>query len=307
MAGPLDLTLRQLSYVVAIADTLGFRRAAERAHVSQPALSAQIRHVENVLGVTLFERDKKRVHVTPAGAEIVARARRVLAEAADLTSSAERLGDPLAGALRLGIIPTVAPYLLPEVFRAVRDAHPALRLLLREEKTADCVAKLVAGELDAAIVALEADLGDLDHVTLASDPFVLATPPGHPLAKRKSVRLDELEGEEVLLLDDGHCFRDQALALCSRVGAKEMSFRATSLPTLAQMVSAGSGITLLPALAVPIENRASGMAISRLGRPVPARTIALVFRRSSPRAAGLRELAQTIAKAWPKGSSARPV
>jgi LysR family hydrogen peroxide-inducible transcriptional activator len=299
MASLNDLTLRQLEYVVAVADVLGFRKAAERCHVSQPALSAQIQQLEDVLGVKLFERDKRRVMLTQAGEELVSRARRVLTEAGDILSAASRLSDPFAGPLQLGVIPTVAPYVLPEVIPAVTKQYPQMRLRLREEKTELLVRGLEEGRLDAALVALDPELGDVEQTVIAEDAFVVALPPGHPLAKKKQVQLRDLDAENVLLLEDGHCFRSQALALCTRVGAREVDFRATSLTTLAQMVMSGEGsITLLPAISVPLENRLGQLEVRPLA-PSPSRILALVWRPGFPRAGALRALADTMRAAWP--------
>ena len=294
-----DLSLRQLQYVVAIADTLGFRKAAERCHVSQPSLSAQVAELEETLGVKLFERDRRRVLVTTAGADLVARARRVLSEAGDLVEAAVRLGDPLAGPLRLGVIPTIAPYLLPEAVPAVLARFPRIKLLFREDKTEVLVASLEEGKLDAAVLALEADIGELAHAVIADDPFVLAAPKKHALARKRTIAAADLEGETVLLLDDGHCLRGQALSYCASARANEASFRATSLSTLAQMVSSGVGVTLLPSLSVPIENRRGQLAIRPFKAPGPSRTVALVWRRSSPMVKALKELAAVLRKAWP--------
>ena len=299
MPTPHDLSLQKLQYVVAIADTLGFRKAAELCHVSQPALSAQVRELEETLGVKLFERDRRRVLVTVAGADLVARARRVLREAGDFVEAAVRLGDPLAGPLRLGVIPTIAPYLLPEAVPAVMARFPKLRLLFREEKTEVLVETLASGKLDAAVLALEADIGELSHAVIAADPFVLAAPKNHPLARKRTIHAEDLEGETVLLLDDGHCLRGQALSYCSSARANEASFRATSLSTLASMVSSGIGVTLLPQLSVPIENRRGQLAIRPFAAPQPSRTVALVWRSSSPMVKALKDLAAVLRKAWP--------
>ncbi len=292
-----DVSIRQLEYLVAVADTRGFHRAAERCHVSQPTLSAQVQQVEAVLGVQVFERDRRGVLVTPAGDEIVARARRILVEVRDLLDAAARARDPFSGTLRIGVIPTIAPYLLPALGPAVADAHPSLRLAFREEKTADVVRAIEQGRLDCGIVALEADLGGLAHAVSGEDAFVVALPKGHPLAMRKRLGVSDLEDQSVLLLDEGHCFRSQALALCSKVGASELDFRATSLPTLAQMVSAGMGITLLPSLAVPVENRDGQLDIRPFSAPAPHRTIALVWRPRSAMAEALTKLAGTMRRA----------
>ncbi len=303
---PLPCSLRQLQYAVAVADALSFRRAAERCRVSQPALSAQVAELESALGVTLFERDRRRVMVTPAGAEVIARARRLLVDADDLVESARRAGDPFAGTLRLGVIPTISPYLLPAVVPAIRRAHPSLKVQWVEERTATLVARLDEGALDAAILALEADLGALEHVALLKDPFVLAAPAGHRLARRASpARLDELRGAELLLLDEGHCLRDQALSFCGQADVREAPFRATSLSTLAQMVAGGAGVTLLPQIAVATEGRRGDIRVRRFVSPAPHRTIVLAWRRRSPLDAALRQLATTLREAAVEASKGR--
>ena len=290
----IDLSLRQLQYVVAVADTLGFRRAAERCGVSQPTLSVQIQQLENVLGVTLFERDRSGVLLTAAGEEVVTRARRVLVETEDLLAAATRARDPFAGTFRVGVIPTIAPYFLPEVTQVLAKAYPALRLVFREEKTEDTVRDLWAGTLDAGLVALEAELGDLEHAVVMRDPFVLALPKGHRLAKKKAVSQKDLDAEEVLLLEDGHCMRAQALAVCKKAGAREMDLRATSLATLVQMVAGSKAVTLLPELAVSVENRRAQLDIRPFSAPVPCRTLALVWRPRSPFADAFRKTAATL-------------
>lgn len=279
----IDLTLRQLEYAAAVADTLGFHRAAERCHVSQPTLSAQVQQLETVLGVKLFERDSRRVIVTPAGEEIVARARRILVEANDLVGVANRSRDPFAATFRIGVIPTVAPYLLPDITPALAKKWPALRLIFREEKTEEVMKELGDGRLDAGLLALDADIGgDVASALVCEDAFVLALPHGHPLAKKKRVPMDDLEGEDVLLLDEGHCFGDQTRSLCTRFGAREGDLRATSLGTLVQMVSSGAGLTLLPQIAVDVENRRGQLDVRPFTAPVPSRKIGLVWRPRSP-------------------------
>lgn len=292
---PHPITLRQLQYVLAVAEHRGFRKAAEACAVAQPSLSAQVAQLESALGVTLFERLPRGVVVTEAGAAVLVRARRTVGEADDLVDAAGRARDPLAGTLRIGVLPTIAPYLLPEVAPVLRALSPRLRILWFEEKTQLVLERLAGGDLDAAIVAQESNLGDLAHEALGRDDFVLATPPGHRLARRRgAAQLSELEGETILLLDDGHCFREQALAVCSRVGATEASVRATSLATLAQMVAGGEGITLLPAVAVRSENRAGGLAIRVFGQRGPSRTLALAWRRTSPVGKAMRVLADSM-------------
>ena len=248
----------------------------------------------------LFERDRRRVLLTAAGRQLVERARAVLRETDDLVEAATRAGDPLNGRLQIGVIPTISPYLLPTAAPALRRAHPKLTVLWREDKTADLVRDLQAGALDAALLALEADIGDVEREVIARDPFVLATPPRHPLGARAApMAPSELRDEPVLLLDDGHCFRDQALAVCRRSRAREGEFRATSLSTLAQMVAGGSGVTLLPELAVPTETGRTSLRVRRLAEPAPHRTIGLVWRRGYPLAGALREVAATIRTAYP--------
>ncbi len=294
MATANDLSVRQLQYVVALAETLGFHKAAAKCHVSQPALSAQIQQLESVLGLTLFERGGKRVLITPAGQDVVARARRVLLELEELLMAAARAREPLTGTLRIGVIPTVAPYLLPEVAPNVSARYPKLALVYREEKTSDLLHLLRDGSIDAGVVALEADVGDCDRAELGTDEFVAALPKGHPLAKKKTLSLSDLEDALVLLLEEGHCFRTQALALCEKVRARECPFRATSLATLAQMVSGGVGITLLPSLSVPVENRRAQLEIRRFAKPSPSRTLALIWRPRAPFADALKELAHSL-------------
>jgi len=303
---PHAFTLRQVQYAVAVAESLSFRRAAELCHVSQPSLSAQLAQLEQALGVRFFERDRRRVLVTAAGKELLDRARSLLLEANDLTAAAKRVGDPLAGTLRIGVIPTISPYLLPSATRAIRAAHPHQTTVWVEDKTSTLVRALEAGALDAALLALEAEIGNVEHEAVADDPFVLATRPDDPLgAKSSPASLSELRQAHVLLLDDGHCFRDQALGVCSKAKAQELEFRATSLPTLAQMVAGGAGVTLLPQLAVATEAQRSGLRTRAFARPAPHRTIALVWRKRSPLAPALRKLACTIRGAYPATAKGR--
>jgi LysR family hydrogen peroxide-inducible transcriptional activator len=301
---PHPFTLRQLQYAVAVAETLSFRKAAERCHVSQPSLSAQLRALEDGLGVALFERDQRKVLLTQAGKELVERAKGLLLAADDLSDAGKKAHDPFVGNLRMGVIPTVSPYLLPSVAPVLRKRYPKLSISWVEEKTEELVRRLQSGELEAALLALEADLEDLEHETISKDAFVLAAPPGHPLASSKSpASMEELRHETVLLLDEGHCLREQALAVCSRAKAQELEFRATSLPTLAQMVAAGnSGVTLLPALSVPTEAKRAALKIRPFGNPAPHRTIGLAWRRRSPLAPSLKKLSQTLRAAYPSVS-----
>ena len=296
---PQPFSLRQLQYAVAVADARSFSEAARRCRVSQPSLSAQVAQLEAGLGTPLFERDRRKFLLTTAGEQIVERARLVLREVDDLVDVARRSTDPLASTMRLGVIPTLSPYLISCIRPALRRAYPALTLLWVEDKTEVLVAKLGAGEIDGALLALEADIGDVERAIVGYDPFVLAAPAGHPLMTRKGpARVAELAGENVLLLDDGHCFRDQALAVCSGAKVQELEFRATSLPTLAQMVADGHGVTLLPLLAVATEAKRARLAVRPFAAPVPGRTIALVWRRRSPLGTALEQIASTSREAF---------
>ena len=290
-------TLRQLEYIVAVADERHFGRAAETCFVTQPGLSAQVRELESLLDLQMFERNSRRVLVTPAGAELVERARRILVEVDELVEAARVAQQLLCGTLRLGVIPTVSPYLLPRVLPRIRRKHKELRLLLREDHTARIVAELEAGRLDVLLLALEAELGNAQTLPLFRDDFLAVMPTDHPLVRKKSLRLEDLDGEQVLLLDDGHCLRDQALAVCSAQGATELGdFRATSLSTLTQMVTGGDAMTLLPELAVDLETRGRrDLAVRPFRSPPPHRTIGLAWRPSSSREEEFRALAESFA------------
>jgi len=291
----LNVSLRQLQYIIAVADLQGFRRAAEACQVAQPSLSMQVALAERQLGIKIFERDHRTVRVSAAGKAIVEQARRVLVAAHELRETARHAADPFRGTLRIGVIPTVGPYLLPDITPALAEAFPHLRLLWTEARTSELVLELKQGNLDAALLALEAGIGDLDCEVLARDSFVLAAAARHPLMKKsRPAHPDVLNGQEVLVLDDGHCFRDQALSFCTRAGAVETSFRATSMATLAQMVSAGTAVTLLPTMAVPVENRRAQLRVRRFTSPEPGRTLALAWRRGSALAKPLLTLAATI-------------
>lgn len=302
---PHAFTLRQLQYVIAVADTLSFRRAAEKCHVSQPSLSAQIAQVEDLLGVQLFERDRRHVLPTVVGREVVERARRLVVMADDLVELTARARDPMSGTIRIGVIPTVSPYLLPTVTPALRATYPKLGVAWLEEKTEVLMRALDRGEIEAALLALPADVRDVEREIIAEDPFVLLTPPDHELAKKSTpAALGDLRDVEVLLLDDGHCFRDQALEVCGTARAREAEFRATSLSTLVQMVAGGSAITLLPAIAVAMETRRADVKVRSFVKS-PHRTLALVWRKRSPYAASLRAIAEVVRSAYPHDVAAQ--
>ncbi len=290
------MNLRDLRYLVALADERHFGRAAERCYVSQPTLSAQVRKLEEYLGVPLVERQPRRVTLTEAGEKIVERARRLLLEADAIVELAKTDRDPLSGALKLALIPTVGPYLLPHVARRLKRDLPRLKLMLYEYQTAPLLERLRAGEIDMGILALPVPLDGLEAEPLYDEPFTLAVPAGHRLADQERVRVEDLKGEALLLLEDGHCLRDQALEVCSRVRVQEeQDYRATSLETLRQMVAAGHGVTLLPQLAVdsPVGS-ARGLRAKPFVRPAPARTIGAVWRKSTTRTPAMAAIAASI-------------
>jgi LysR family hydrogen peroxide-inducible transcriptional activator len=242
------------------------------------------------------ERQPRRVALTEAGARIVERARRTLFEADAIVELARTDRDPLAGSLRLALIPTVGPYLLPHVARPLKRELPRLKLLLFEYQTAPLLERLRAGDIDLGILALPVPLEGLEAAPLYEEPFTLAVPTSHPLADRERVKVSDLHGETLLLLEDGHCLRDQALEVCSRVGVhEEQDYRATSLETLRQMVAAGHGITLLPELAAgsPV-GTARGLRVKSFARPAPARTIGAIWRKSTTRGRAIEAIATTV-------------
>jgi len=297
---PHPFTLRQLQYLVAVAEELSFRKAAARCHVSQPSLSAQVAQVEASVGVQLFERSHRKVLVTPAGQDILDRAAKLLLAADDLREAGRSASDPLTRVIRLGVIPTIGPYFLPVAAPHLRAKFRRLTVAWREEKTGVLMEALHTGALDAALIALEADIGDVETEIVAHDPFVLAVAAQHPLAKgRGPVRASELRAQEVLLLDEGHCFREQALEVCSSARAREGEFRATSLGTLVQMVAGGATVTLLPTLAVATEARRAGLRVRPMASAKAQRTIALAWRRRSPLGPALREIAVALRDAFP--------
>jgi LysR family hydrogen peroxide-inducible transcriptional activator len=291
-----SMNLRDLRYFVALAETRHFGKAAERSFVSQPTLSAQIKKLETYLGVQLLERQPRKVTLTETGAKILPLARRIVQESDEIVSLARNEHDPLSGKLKVGLIPTIGPYLLPLVTRKLRKQLPRLKLMLYEHQTQPLLEKLRAGDIDLGILALPVPLDGLEARPLYEENFTLAVPTNNPLAKRANVRLDDLTGETLLLLEDGHCLRDQALDVCSRIDVKESEdYRATSLETLRQMVAAGLGITLLPELATrgPFGS-GQGLTVKSFARPIPTRSVGAVWRKSTARTDAIKAVCDTI-------------
>jgi len=290
------LNLRDLKYLVAVAELRHFGRAAESCHVSQPTLSTQLRKLEEFLGVTLIERNNRQVLLTPIGEKVVEQARAVLRNSDQLVKLAREARDPFGGEFRLGIIPTVAPYLLSKILPPIREALPDLQIQLVEAQTAVVTESLREGQLDAVILALPVDEDNVRATPLYAEPFYLAVSPKHPLCGLNSVRSCDLEAAEVLLLEDGHCLRDQALEVCKQAHAVEKTnFSATSIETLRHMVSANVGITLMPELAMDRDGKS--IRYIPFEPEAPHRVIGLVWRNTSTREALLERLAQLISDA----------
>lgn len=292
------MTLQELRYIVALADEGHFSHAAEVCHVGQPTLSTQIKKLEDILGVMLFDRSQRRVAPTIIGEQIVSRARAALQEIDKIRELVSNGRDLMSGVLRLGVIPTVGPYLLPLLLAAIHTSYPQLRLLLREDLTAHLLEQLRIGRIDGALMALPVHGEGLEAQALFNEPFVLALPAGHPLTKKKEVREADLTGHCILLLEEGHCLRDQALTICGSMRCVESDeVTATSLETLRQMVAVGVGCTLLPALATePCGGSIQeGLIEMRpFADPAPSRTIALLWRHRYPREDALVLLAKLI-------------
>jgi LysR family transcriptional regulator, hydrogen peroxide-inducible genes activator len=287
---------RQLRYLCALAETLHFGRAAAICGVTQSTLSAGIQEVEALLGASLVERTKRRVLLTPLGREVVERARRILRESEDLVDRARGSKEPLSGELRLGVIPTIGPYLLPRVMPPLQKDYPKLRLYLREEQTQPLVEQLGEGRLDALVLALPYDIGELETMNLGRDELMLVCPVDHALAQKKVIAASDLQKVPVLLLEDGHCLRSQSLRACQLSGAERHEvFQGTSLRTLVPMVGNGLGVTLLPRMALEAELPRDGRLVARpLATPTGAREIVLAWRRTSARAAEFRLLGNML-------------
>lgn len=297
-----DLKLKDLRYLVAVADTRHFGQAAALCFVSQPTLSAQLKKLEEYLGVQLIERHPRRVTLTEAGTQVVSRARRIIEASNEIVTLAELRRDPLAGRLRVALLPTIGPYLLPLVATRIRKKLPRLDLLLYEYQTGPMLEHLQSGDIDLGILALPVPSEGLAQRDLFAEPFVVAVPDQHVLAARKSLKTSDLEGQTLLLLEEGHCLRDQALDVCSHTRMQErQDFRATSLETLRQMVASGAGITLLPELASHgAYGNARGVHIVPFSRPAPSRRIGALWRKTTARTAAIDAVCSVIADIAPR-------
>jgi LysR family hydrogen peroxide-inducible transcriptional activator len=300
-------TFRQLAYLVELSERLNFRVAAEAQFVTQSTLSAGIKELETLLGVQLVERDRRHVRLTAVGEDVVARARELLAAARDLAEAARSATRPLSGPLRLGAIPTIAPYLLPSVLPALRRVHGELKLYLREDLTKRLLERLRAGGLDVALIALPFDTGDLYVRELFRDEFSFVARETDPAVREKDIALTRIDAGDILLLEEGHCLRDHAIAACGpRRGRWESRVEATSLATLIQMVEGGLGVTLLPAITLDAGILKGTRLVARpFAPPVPSRTLALVARRTSPRRRDADVLAEFLIEQRRRSGRAR--
>jgi LysR family hydrogen peroxide-inducible transcriptional activator len=298
------MNLRDLRYIVSVADLGRFGLAATACNVSQPTLSGQILKLEDELGVAIFERVGKQVRTTAAGSEILVHARRALAAAADINASARAACDPLFGPIRLGVIPTLAPYLMPYVLPLAAEQLPKARLLLIEDLTGHLLGPLADGGLDAALIATDPENDRLEAIELFDEPFWLVAPADHPLAHAKMVRAEDIDPGELLLLTDGHCLRDQVVALCAhdhRSGSGVADVRAASLETLLQLTAAKYGLTLAPRLAVQNWPSLSDKIVARpISGGHASRRVRLVYRRDMPRKGVMLALAELICAALPE-------
>ncbi len=292
------ISLKQLKYFDAVARSGHFGKAAAHCAISQPALSMQVQELERFLGVQLLERSRNGVILTEGGKEIAQRAARVLADVRDIVDAARRQGDVLSGPLALGVIPSLAPYILPRLLPKIRDGFPDLDLHIRETQTQSLVGELVDGELDLLLLALPVEHPDVETIRLFDDRFLLAIATSHRMSNHVRATPDLLEGDRLLLLEEGHCMRDQALAFCNLRQIENINtFGASSLSTLVQMVANGLGMTLLPEIAVPLETRHGDIHLMRFADPEPQRVIGLAWRRSSPRKRHFVELGEMITAA----------
>jgi len=299
------MTISELRYLVALANRAHFGRAAEDCHVSQPTLSNQIRKLEEYLGVTLIERNARLFSLTSMGQEVVEKARKILGQVDALLASTRKSHEPLTGPLNLGVIPSLAPYLLPRLLPLIKKHYGRLQLVVHEDLTEHLLERLRGYRIDAALLALPLDGGGFDEIALFDEPFWFACPAQHPLGRLKSVSEADLRGEPLLLLADGHCLRGQALAACGRAAADDEridDFRAASLETICQLVAAGFGCTLLPALAARLQDPEPSFVVRPLRSRNASRRIGLVWRRGDPKAGELTLLASLVRDNPPSGT-----
>ncbi len=290
----IEITFRQLHYFDALATHSHFGRAAAACAITQPALSMQIKELEEVLGAVLIERGARQVRLTKFGEEVALRARDILRSVDELGDFARASRDRLAGRLRVGMIPTIAPYLLPTVIGNVARKHPELAIHVREALTSKLIQELTEGRLDTAIVALPVSEPSLTEVALFSENFLLVRPgedAGTPVPSKEALR-----DMRLLLLEEGHCFRDQALSFCNMQSPPREALNANSLSTLVQMVSAGMGVTLIPEMAVAVETRSASVSVARFKNPQPLRTIGMIWRKTSPLAGQLLQLSKVVGR-----------
>lgn len=291
------ITLRQLKYFEALARVGHFGRAAEECAVSQPALSMQIQELEATLGVGLVERKRGHVELTVEGAEVLDRARKVLNDVGDIVEFAQQSGEGLGGSMRFGVIPTIAPYVLPHLLPAVRQTYPGLALHVRETQTDNLLSELVQGRQDLLLLALPVEVKDIETLALFEDRFLLAVPSEPVIYEDGRITQADLVDEELLLLEEGHCLRSQALDFCSLVRPEVMqNFGATSLSTLMQMVANGYGVTMLPELCRATEVHDPRIRLVRFAEPAPRRLIGLAWRNGSPRAEAFAEFGTLISE-----------
>jgi LysR family hydrogen peroxide-inducible transcriptional activator len=287
------ITLKQLRYLSSLSHHRHFGKAAKACGVSQPALSMQIQELETELGVSLVERRPGEVALTDIGEDVVQRAERVLAGTRDLADFARHRGRLLTGRLQLGVIPSIAPYVLPKILPVLQRRYPDLQVVLRETQTLALIEELTRGALDAIMLALPAEGAEIESIRLFDDPFLLAVPSTDNRSERERVDVHDIDMHRLLLLEEGHCLRDQALAFCSS-SRRDVSLGATSLTTVMQMVANGYGITLLPRVAVDVELRDERVKLLRFEEPAPGRTVGLAWRRTSPRKADFVALGQLV-------------
>ncbi|MBC8220915.1 MAG: DNA-binding transcriptional regulator OxyR [Proteobacteria bacterium] len=291
------MNLRDLEYLVAVGELKHFRKAAEKCFVSQPTLSGQLKKLESYLGGQLIERTTRKVFLTPIGEEIVKIARTILADVASIENMVATYSDPMCGTINIGLIPTIAPYLLPLIVQPINEAYPQIEIILHEVQTDVMLEKLSEGTLDAGILAVPIEMKGLDEITLYTEPFYVAANNQHMFASKLSIKIEDLRDETLLLLEEGHCLRGQVMDVCSQTMTKERKdFQGTSLETIRHMVSTGIGITLIPQTAIDYKNLIQNASIKYIPfkKPAPARRVGLLFRKTSNRKVCFEKLAASI-------------